>query len=94
MVKWKDKTRSNSRKIYGPSFTVEGSQLFPIKIAGPAGNDVKFNLKIDSEAKIDAESDGAHHSLKKSGQRAQEVFLATFECDLRKKYKLNILPSN
>ena len=65
MVKWKDKTRSNSRKIYGPSFTVEGSQLFPIKIAGPAGNDVKFNLKIDSEAKIDAESDGAHHSLKK-----------------------------
>jgi len=31
---------------------------------------------------------------KKGAQRAQEVILATYECDLRKKYKLNILPSN
>ena len=30
---------------------------------------MKFNLKIDSEAKIDAESDGAHHSLKKKWPR-------------------------
>jgi len=34
--------------------------MFPIKIAGAAGNDVKFNLKMDSEAEFDAESDGAH----------------------------------
>ena len=53
------------KSTYGPSFTVEGSQRFFIKIAGPAENDVEFNLKMDSEAKIDAESDGAHHSLKK-----------------------------
>ena len=37
---------------YGPSFTVEGSQRFFIKIAGPAENDVKFNLKMDSKQNL------------------------------------------
>ena len=39
--------------------------MFPIKIAGAAGNDVKFNLKMDSGVKFDAESDVAHQLLEK-----------------------------
>ena len=43
---------------------------FFIKIAGPAENDVKFNLKMDSGVKFDAESDVAHQLLEKGAQRA------------------------